>query len=354
MDVCGRLPRSSPTRRLVLKSVLRPLAVLAVLLAGVWWTMIRMPGRSHSGPLPALTPDQVRVRDVLRTDVKRLAEGIGDRNAACEYDRLAAAADFVASSFESAGHRVSRQEFELTVCSPKGRICSNIEAELPGRTRAGEIVVIGAHYDSLFGTPGANDNASGVAALLALARAFAGRATDRTLRFVGFANEEPPFFLTPDMGSVVYARRCKQRGENVVAMLSLETVGYYSDQPGSQKFPVRLLGLVYPSTGNFIGFVGNLKSGRLVRDAVGSFRRHARFPSEGAAVPAWIPGAGWSDHWAFWQEGYPAVMVTDTAPFRYPHYHQPSDTPDRLDYDPLARVVSGLEGVVGDLAGTPR
>ncbi|MCI0362486.1 MAG: M28 family peptidase, partial [Phycisphaerales bacterium] len=197
----------------------------------------------------------------------------------------------------------------------------------------------------------ANDNGSGVAATLALARAFAESKPDRTLRFVLFANEEPPYFQTENMGSLVYAKRCRERGENTVAMLSLETIGYYSDAPGSQTYPIKPIGWVYPTTGNFIGFVGNYNSRKLVRQAIKSFRAHAQFPSEGGALPGWIPGVGWSDHWAFWQAGYPAIMLTDTAPFRYPHYHSIHDTPDKLDYDRMARVVDGLRPVVADLAG---
>jgi hypothetical protein len=162
-------------------------------------------------------------------------------------------------------------------------------------------------------------------------------------------NEEPPHFQSTDMGSVRYARRCRERGENVVAMLSLETIGYFSEREGSQKYPFPL-SYFYPSQGNFIGFVGNRASRQLVRDVVGSFRTHARFPSEGAVLPAALPGVGWSDHWAFWQSGYPAVMVTDTAPFRNPNYHEASDLPDTLDYDRFARVVAGLEKVIAELS----
>jgi hypothetical protein len=171
------------------------------------------------------------------------------------------------------------------------------------------------------------------------------------VRIVAFVNEEPPFFRTPNMGSLVYARRARARGERILAMLSLETIGWYSDVPGSQQYPLSLpLGFIYPTTANFIAFVGNVRSRDLTRRALGSFRRHTAFPSEGAAVPAWIPGIGWSDHWAFWQLGYPAVMVTDTALYRYHHYHTESDTPDKVDYDRLARVVAGLERVVEQLA----
>ena len=152
------------------------------------------------------------------------------------------------------------------------------------------------------------------------------------------------------MGSVVYAKQCRKHREKIVAMLSLETIGYYTDERGTQHYPFPF-SLFYPSTGNFIGFVGNTLSAGLVRDVVASFRHHAKFPSEGGALPGAVPGIGFSDQWAFWQEGYPGVMVTDTAPFRYPYYHTREDTPDKVRYDHLARVVAGLEGVIGDIVG---
>ena len=232
----------------------------------------------------------------------------------------------------------------------RGKTCHNLEVEIPGRQRPEEIVVVGAHYDSVPGCPAANDNGSGVAALLALARAFAQAEPARTVRFVAFVNEEPPFYYTSEMGSVVYANECRRRGDKVVAMLSLETIGCYRDDQGSQMYPPPM-GLFYPSEGNFIAFVGNVRSRALVRECVAVFRGAAKFPSEGAALPGFIMGIGWSDHWSFWKAGYPAVMVTDTAVFRYPHYHSPGDTPDKLDYERMARVVAELEGVVRELAG---
>ncbi len=135
-------------------------------------------------------------------------------------------------------------------------------------------------------------------------------------------------------------------------MLSLETMGYYRDDPDTQKYPPPM-SLFYPSRGNFIGFVGDVGSRGLVRRLVGSFRRRAAFPSEGAALPAFVPGVGWSDQWSFWQEGYPGVMVTDTAPFRYPYYHTQADTPDKLDYERLARVTVALAEVVREIADDP-
>ncbi|MEY4705188.1 MAG: hypothetical protein RL042_1390 [Nitrospirota bacterium] len=305
--------------------------------------MIRMPGQSHQGPLPPLTGEQRALEQELRTHVQQLAGQIGERNI-FRHDRLVMAADYIQTTLTAAGHEVRRQPYEVG-----GKICENIDAEVRGSRRPDEIIVIGAHYDSVQGSPGANDNASGVAAMLALARAFAKAAPARTLRFVAFTNEEPPLFQTPYMGSLVYAKRSRERGEQIRLMLSLETIGYYSDEPGSQHllFP---LNLIYPSTGNFIAFVSNMENGFLVRQLVGSFRRQAQFPSEGGALWGLIPGIGWSDHWAFWEEGFPAVMVTDTALFRYPAYHSNADKPGLVQYERMARVVSGLQSVIAEMA----
>jgi Zn-dependent M28 family amino/carboxypeptidase len=234
-----------------------------------------------------------------------------------------------------------------------GKPVDNLEVELRGVTAPEEIVVVGAHYDSVFRCPGANDNGSGTAGLLALARALAASKPVRTLRLVAFVNEEPPQFRTADMGSRVYANRCRSRKENIVAMLSLETIGYYTDAPNTQNYPPPL-SAVYPSQGDFIAFVGNVGSRSLVRRCVLVFREQAAFPSQGAALPSGLQGVGWSDHESFWEAGYDGVMVTDTAPFRYPHYHAGEDTPDKLDYDRCARAVAGVAEVVRDLTGIAR
>lgn len=319
------------------------LGILAVVLViGITWfyaAMIRMPLKSFTGDLPALTPAQKILSQQLHRDVNALAKDIGERNVLLP-DKLRNAADFVERALARSGRPVQRQSYEVL-----NQPCHNLEIEIPGTARREELVVIGAHYDSVPGSPGANDNGSGVAALLALSQSLGQTQPARTLRFVAFVNEEPPHFQTGLMGSRVYARRSRERGERIVAMLSLETMGYYSETKGSQKYPFPF-GLFYPSRGNFISFVGNSRSADLVRACVRSFRRQAQFPSEGAALPAAIEGVGWSDHWAFWQENYPALMVTDTAPFRYPHYHSIEDTPDKLDYERLARVTEGLEKVI--------
>jgi Zn-dependent M28 family amino/carboxypeptidase len=162
-------------------------------------------------------------------------------------------------------------------------------------------------------------------------------------------NEEPPFFKTEQMGSVVYANAARARGDRIVGMLSLETMGYFSDEKGSQTYP-GALARFYPDVGNFIGFVADLGSARLLLRARRAFKRQTRFRLRCAAVPASVPGVGWSDHWSFWHAGYPAMMVTDTAPYRYPWYHTAEDTPDKIDYDKLAAVVDGIEAVVRSLA----
>jgi hypothetical protein len=328
--------------RIATRAALIRLALLALCIVGMFAYMIIMPGKRYEGELPALTAAQEPLVAALRDCVRTLADDIGERNTN-SYASLCKAADYIQGSFSNRGYRCEVQSFDV-----RGYECRNLVVEIPGAERPAEIVVIGAHYDSVDSCPAANDNGSGVAALLALAGLFADQRPARTLRFVAFANEEPPHFQTGFMGSYVYAAQCAARKERIVAMMSLETMGYYSDVPGSQQYPFPF-SLFYPSTGNFIGFIGNVKSGPLVRRAVRVFREHARFPSEGGAIPGFVAGVGWSDHWAFWQHGYPGIMVTDTAPFRYPYYHTVRDRPEALDYERLARVVDGLVPVIADM-----
>ncbi len=336
------LPR---TRKAWIRAVLVMSAPVLLLGAGFCY-MTSMPGSSYRGLPTGATAAERALGGRLRAHVEKLAGEIGERNLD-RYEALEASAVYIERIFGGMGYAPSAQVFKA-----RGRAVRNIEVEIPGASKPGEIVVIGAHYDSVSGSPGADDNATGAAALLALARHFRGRSPARTLRFVAFVNEEPPYFQTDSMGSLVYARRCRARGEKVTAMLALETMGYYTDEPGSQRYPP-LVGMAYPDRGDFVAFVGNLGSRGLVRRCLGIFRKQARFPSEGIAAPESLPGIGWSDHWAFWQQGYPGVMITDTAPFRYPHYHTASDTPAKIDYEALARVTEGLIGVIEELAELP-
>ena len=306
--------------------------------------MLKMPGHSYRDPLPPLSDRQVKLSADLRSCVVTLAEQIGERNIWND-GNLRSSATYIEQTFREAGHTVRRQSYEVS-----GVTVDNIEATLQGDAQQDQIVVIGAHYDSVAGCPGANDNATGVAALLALARRFADRSPPRTIRFVAFVNEEPPFFQTDRMGSLMYARQCQRNDDNIIAMISFDGLGFYSDQKHSQRYPFPF-SLLYPSTGNFVAFLGNTRSRALLKRTVGAFRQHAQFPSEGAALPSGLPGVGWSDHWAFWQCGYAGVMVTDTLPYRYRYYHEPTDTTEHLDFDRMARVVEGMQSAIEALAG---
>jgi Zn-dependent M28 family amino/carboxypeptidase len=217
-----------------------------------------------------------------------------------------------------------------------GRTVCNVE------TGSGAIVV-GAHYDTVPGSPGADDNASGVAAMIELAR------MGLPARFVAFANEELPYSHGDEMGSFVYARRAHEQREPIAAMFSLEMLGYYDDAPGSQRYPP-VVGWFYPDRANFIAFVGDLGAWRLVRRSHRLFRKHSDFPSQSLAAPSFVPGITRSDHWSFRRHGFAALMVTDTAFNRYAHYHLATDTPEKLDYVRMARVTLGLAGMLEDLA----
>jgi len=308
-----------------------------------WWTVVRMPGRSVRGPLAPLSDDERAIRAGLEADVEALAGGIGERHV-FQPEALARAADHVETTLRAAGLDVRREAFVAA-----GETCANLVAEIRGTARPDEIVVVGAHYDTVRGSPGADDNASGVAALLALARRLAGRPAARTVRLVAFANEENPFHGTDEMGALVHARAARARGDRITAMLALETLGYFDARPGSQGYPFPF-SVFYPDTADFTAFVSRTEDRALVRRCVAAFRGAVEFPCEGAAPPAAIRGVSWSDHAAFWEAGYPAAMATNTAFFRNERYHRPDDLPESLDLDRLARVVVGLEAVVADLA----
>jgi hypothetical protein len=306
---------------------------------------ISLPGKSYSGPLPLATSEEADVSERLRRHVQILAGDIGERNRA-RPEAYRRAQDYIVAAFRGAGY-VPRLLQERNVA---GAAIHNIEVELAGTNRPTEFVIIGAHYDSEAKCPGANDNASGVAALLELARLCSGQPLSRTVRFVAFYDEED--FGHRPMGSQLYAKDCRQRQDNVVGMVSIETIGCYKDAPHSQHYPLlfHTLHPDYSRVGNFIAFIGNSQSHQLVAQSVTSFRAHCLFPSEALVAPWYMGDAGRSDHGSFWKENYPGLMVTDTADFRYDYYHEPEDTPDKLDYDRAARVTVGLIQVVRELA----
>ena len=289
------------------------------------------------------TPVQVQAIPIpsdssLEDTLTVLASTIGERNLA-RYEKLEQTRDYISRRMEKAGYSLELNSF-------KGKLVDkevhNLIFTKPGNE---EILVVGAHYDSAPGTPGANDNGSGVAVLLHLAEQLKDTKTKKTIRFVFFVNEEPPYFMSSDMGSRVYAKLCAQQEDKIVGMLSLETMGYYSDEPGSQHFPPGING--YPDTGSFLAFVTEPKSQSFLQECLENFHG---FPHESLVAPGGLEGVSWSDHASFWAYNYPAIMVTDTAPFRYPHYHRDSDTPDKINIEKLNLVAESLQDMLSKLA----
>jgi hypothetical protein len=325
--------------------ILLLLLVLVGLAYALRWLRqgVKMPGVSYSGKLDPLDTYSTKLRDNMKAHVEMLAGQIGERNVP-HYDALNRAGDYIKQTLEEREYSVREDSYDV-----QGKKVRILYTELQGSQSKTQPFVVGAHYDSVAGSPGANDNATGVAAVLELARMMKNEQPPRPIIFAFFPNEEPPYFQTKDMGSLVFARGFHRDYFKFAGMMSIETIGYYSDQPGSQRYP-SVIGSMYPNTGNFIGFVGDTKSREMVKQAVAEFRLKTHYPAEGASLPGSIDGVGWSDHWAFWQVGAPAIMVTDTASFRYPYYHTAQDTPDKVDYERMARVVLGLRRVVEKLA----
>jgi len=319
------------------------LLVLAALAAAAAWYSLSLPGERFAGTPPPPSPAEIDLAQRLQRHVVAIASK--PHNVA-HYAELQKAAAYIEGELVALGYEPQSQVFEAD-----GREVRNIAAVLPATN--GELepeeLVVGAHYDSAGIAPGANDNGTGAAAVIELARLLMDAAPrDKRLRLVLFVNEEPPYDRTPDMGSWRYAQALKESEMRIVGMISLETLGCFFDEPGTQKYPAPF-GLFFPTTANFIAFVAMPGSRSFLHEVVGSFRRHAQFPTIGGTAPDQFDGIGWSDHWSFWKLGYPAVMVTDTALFRYAHYHKATDTPDKVDYEKLARITLGLEQTLRDL-----
>ena len=291
-------------------------------------------------------PDSQELAQRLHTHVDRLAGLIGPRHPGKPV-ALEAAATYVEREFQNFGDTVERQWYDAD-----GVNVSNLVVERPGSRSPQEIVVLGAHYDTVPPTPGADDNASAVAVLIEAARLLRAAVPRRTVRFVAFTCEEPPHFHLQTMGSQVYARACRSRNEQIVGMLCLEMVGFYAVAPGSQQVPPaipKMLRWAFPRRGNFLAAVGNPRSWRLVWSFRRGFKRATRFPLFPVVLPEAIQEIRRSDNSSFWDQGYPALMLTDTSFLRNPHYHQPSDTPETLDYNRMAGVTVGVAGALRHL-----
>ena len=333
-------------------------ALLALSTVGgaLGWFALWLPGKRHAGALAPLTADERILVPRLRTHIDAIASEPHNTAYPAALER---AAVYIERTLSMHGHAPVSQVF-----SAGGHVVRNIATIIPPASRGSKadgngdgsrppVLVVGAHYDSAFDAPGANDNGTGTALVLELARLLrAVPLRSLELHLVLFVNEEPPWFGTQHMGSVHYASALKAERRSVRGMISLETLGAFSDAPGSQQYPAPL-GLGLPATANFIAFVALPGSRAFLHDVVGSFRRHTPFPTIGGVAPGWIEGLGWSDHAPFAEARYEAVMITDTALFRYAHYHKPTDTPDKVDYERLARLTTAMARVIHDLDRSP-
>jgi hypothetical protein len=318
-------------------------AAVFVLAGALVWYSIVFPRQPFRGPLPPLSAEEADLSRRLRDHVTAIASQPHNLDL---YADLEAAAKHIEATLTGLGYAPLRQEY-----AERGKQVRNIEVVIEPAEPKGDVetCVVGAHYDSVGFSPGANDNGTGVAATLELARLLRDlKPSEKRLRLVFWVNEEHPFGKTARMGSYLHAEALKMRGERVAGAISLETIGYFSDEPGSQRFPSPF-DLIYENRGNFVAFVGLPGSRSFVHQALGAFRRHTAFPSIGGVAPDFIPGIGSSDHWSYSQMGYPSLMVTDTAPFRNPQYHKTTDLPDTVDYESLARVTKGIEHMLREL-----
>ncbi len=337
-------PRAVAARMWWFGGILLGVAILAIV--GYLMMIDVKPRKPHPTVDESVRAEIHSLEARLMQHVRILSGTIGERNLHRPL-ALGAAADHIRQTWKSQGFEVAEERFNI-VDQP----CSNLVVEQRGSKQPETIVLVGAHYDSVIGSPGANDNATGVAILLEMSRAFSRETLGRTVRFVAFVNEEPPYFLTEMMGSRQHARQVRKRGEGIAAMFSLETLGYYSNATESQRYPSPFRAF-YPKTGNFLGVVGNLSSRGLVVDFLRQFMSVSDFPVEGIATFEWIPGINWSDHWSFWQEGYPALMLTDTAPYRYPEYHSLRDVAEKINGPEFARAAHGIVQAIRRMAGAP-
>ncbi|MFH1777488.1 MAG: M28 family peptidase [Candidatus Omnitrophota bacterium] len=285
--------------------------------------------------------------DKLKMHVETLSSEIGERNA-YDFESLERARKYITDKFKEYGYCAAYEEYNIDHIPDKKFY--NIIAEKKGEAKHNEVIIIGAHYDSCPGTVGADDNATGVSMLLELARVLNKIKFSRTIKFIAFVNEEPPFFKTEHMGSFIYARGAKRRKEKIVYMFALESIGYYVEEKNSQHYPPGL-SFFYPDKGNFIAFVSNLGGIFSLKKCANIFRRHSTLPAEVLAAPAILSGVDFSDHWSFWQHNYPGIMITDTAFYRNPYYHTIMDTPETVNYRKLAELFEGLKQVLIELSG---
>jgi len=298
---------------------------LTILLLG-GWLYTGQPTRRRNRP-SALNADAAQ----LRRHVEMLSITFHPRN--CSHPgNLDLCAAYIAKHFEAAGAQVCAQSFQASQ-----KTYRNVIAHFPGRDPSAKRFIVGAHYDSCWETPGADDNASGVAGLLELARLIGLHGSRCPVELVAYTLEEPPYFRSQYMGSYVHASRVPDP-ENVRAAVVLEMIGYFSGRLGSQWYPLPFFHLFYPSRGNYIAVVSELKQRRIVKAFKAGMKGATPMPVYSVNAPRWIPGIELSDHRNYWPFGMEAFMITDTAFLRNLAYHQRGDTADRLDYTRMGQV----------------
>ena len=317
------------TRTVMWSGIALALGLIIILLAARAWLM------SPLSVDPTTNPVGVD-RTALKRHITYLSTSAPPRSIE-HIEALNFAGAYIEKSFQAAGHTVVRQPFQVQ----EGTVY-NLSVHIGPATKPR--IVIGAHYDVCGNQPGADDNASGVAGLLELARLL--KDNESLLQFhfelVAFTLEEPPYFGTDQMGSAVHAKSLHDAGVDVALMVSLEMIGYFSDEPDSQSYPVGLLENLYPTVGNFIALVGNPESKDVLERLKKPMLEATKVPLYSINAPSFVEGVDFSDHRSYWTYGYPAVMLTDTALFRNPHYHQKTDTIETLDIEKMALVIEAL------------
>jgi len=330
--------QSQRERRRRLARIMLVLCLILVTLAIVTWFWIAQPLFSQPRPAQMVSVDAAD----LERDVRELSEQLvpRDQTHPSNLDRAAA---YIRARLAETGGRLSEQPFTISGNTYRNVICSF-------GPESNERIIVGAHYDSYHEYAAADDNASGVGGLIELARLLSRANVPLQIDLVAYTLEEPPYFGTPHMGSVVHAESLRKDGIKVRAMISLEMIGYFSDAPDSQSFPVSLLRAFYPSQGNFIAVVGSWGEGGLARRVKRAMIGSSSLPVYSINAPRFVPGVDFSDHLSYWKAGYDALMITDTAFYRNHNYHTANDTPEKLDYRRMAMVVAGVYGAVMDLS----
>ena len=325
------------SRRLKRALFLLTILFVAFLSSGYWY-MMECEGNWRAEPLEKkMKTELTEIKKNMESDIEYL-QNLGPRNSGNDisYRQLRHCEEWIKQKWESQGYVVKKHTFSI-----KGKEYSNLEIEIKGRTLPSEIIIISAQYDTLPNSPGANNNGSGMAILFQLSQLLRKYTPDRTLRLLNFVNEEDPFFGTEMMGSYQYAKRCRQRGEEIRVMLSLDALGVYKDEPGSQRLPFPF-SMFYPSRGNFLAFIGDFSSRKYMVETTRGFKKGSSFPIEAGVVPKWVEGAAWSDHLSFWRFGYPGIMITDTGGFRSASHTTKEDTIDKLNFEAMSRIVVGM------------